>query len=98
MRRPIGKYERSLHVVDARDPNKPLLTELEDALGLLGKLRHYERNRATSSGQALSEINFKYDTHFQRVDAAIEFMEAQVAIAKQRVRDRAARYREEAPA
>lgn len=70
----------------------PTLTDLEEAIGLRGRLRRIltDNHGATN---ALQLVNDKYGTFFTRARAALEFMDMRVEEEKQKARSRANKYR-----
>ena len=76
-----------------------LLTELEEVIGLRGKLRCNSTSGAQCAGsRPLALINERYGAeygvHFHRIKPALAFMEKRIAEAKKRVRERVEKYKE----
>lgn len=79
-----------------RTPGKPLLTPLEQAIGLLGMLKWcIQQERGIGSRNAanpLPQIEAVYGRRFARFADALPHMERRVEAEKEKVRERARRH------
>jgi hypothetical protein len=78
--------------------DKPLLSDIEEAIGLLGSAQWQIKHRSAGSGittNPVPAINARYGTDFHLLKEAIKFMERQVEVAKAEVRARVAQYRQQ---
>lgn len=80
-------------------PDKPLLTDIEEAIGLLAaaqwQIAHRTANSSGVSMNPVPAINARYGQNFHRLKDAIPFMQHQVEIAKAEARAKLARYRKQ---
>jgi hypothetical protein len=80
-------------------PDKPLLSDIEEAIGLLAAARWQLSHRtANSSGVSMNPvpaINARYGTNFHQLKDAIPFMEHQVKITKAEVQAKLAQYQQQ---